>query len=65
MRLVLGTSQHPSREKRWDYYVRACQNLPIPVAIKGEYCTHGDRGLAHLWPLRGRVPYRWWNEERG
>lgn len=60
MRLVLGTSQHASREKRWNYYVRACQNLPIPFAVNGRYWTRLDNALAYIWPLRANMPYGWW-----
>jgi predicted chitinase len=60
MRNVLGTSNHPSYDERWNGYVRACQNLPIPFALAGKYRTNVDRALAYILPARGKINYEWW-----
>lgn len=60
MKRVLGTSVHPSRQTRWQNYINACQNLPIPFAIKGQYRTRGDRALAYILPGREKISYKWW-----
>lgn len=60
MARVLGTANHPSYDTRWNNYVRACQTLPIPFALNGEYRWKIDRALAYILPARGDITYRWW-----
>jgi hypothetical protein len=60
MRTVLGTSSHPSRATRWNAYLLACQQLPLPFALDGVLRWKVDRALAYIMPARGDIDYEWW-----